>query len=194
MKVAMILLSAGKGSRFGKNKLETYIGKNQIIEYVLSNIPVESLYQVVMVASTKSMLDTAKRYGISGIINDRPDDGIARSIRMGTECVKDADAYIYCVSDQPLLKKTTIENMIKKYKSGTILALAIDRKRGNPVIFPSFLYDELVSLQKGESGQKVINAHLDILKHYETSDASELMDIDTKEDFDIIKLLIGRKH
>ena len=59
--------------------------------------------------------------------------------------------------------------LINSYKKDTILALSYDGKRGNPVIFPSSLYNELISLNIDETGQKVINAHLDILKLYDTT-------------------------
>lgn len=194
MKIGMILLAAGSASRFGESKLETLIGKRSIIKYILSSIPKESYAKIAIVAATQNILDTAKRYGISGAINDKPELGIARSIKIGTELMEGMDAYMYCVSDQPLLAKSTIENMINAYGRNTILALSCDGKRGNPVIFPSFLHDELISLKIDESGQKVINAHLDILKLYDIADSIQLMDIDTKEDLDDIIKIIDKKH
>ena len=193
MKIGLILLAAGEGRRFGGSKLENKINNKPIIEYILSNIPKECFSEMVIVAANKNILETAEKYGISGIINDKPELSISHSIIMGTKCVKDADAYMYVVSDQPLLSKKTIRKMIETYKKDTILALAHNNKRGNPVIFPSYLYEELTNLEHGQSGQKVINAHLDILEHLETDDEAELMDIDTKDNFLQIEKIIASR-
>ncbi len=165
----------------------------QIIEYTLSNIPVDAFHQVIIVAANENILSIANRYGINGVINSQPDLGIARSIKMGTELINTADACMYLVSDQPLLKMSTITGMLSAYKKGTILALSSNGKRGNPVIFPASLYGELTSLNINESGQNVINNHLDILELYEIENSTELMDIDTKDDLEIIKGLIKGK-
>ncbi len=193
MKIGMVLLAAGKGERFGQSKLETQLNNKPIIEYILSNIPVSVFHNIVIVAANNNILNIAYKYKISGIINSQPELGLAKSIEMGTRHVHGSDAYMYCVSDQPLLKKSTIENMVSAYKKGTMLALSHNNKRGNPVIFPDFLYDELVSLKPNETGQKVINAHLDILEHFETLDYTELMDIDTPHNFVEIKNIIDKK-
>lgn len=139
MKIGLILLAAGLGRRFGGCKLETKINDKSIIEYILSNIPRNDFTQIVIVAANEYILSVAEKYGISGIINDQPELSISQSVKMGTEQVKKADAYMYCVCDQPLLTKETIQGMIKEYENGTILALSHNNKRGNPVIFPSYL-------------------------------------------------------
>lgn len=193
MKIGMILLAAGKGRRFGESKLEVCIDERPIIEYILSNIPINDFAQVIIVAANHNIINIANKYGISGIINNQPELGISKSIQMGTKQLKDIDAYMYCVSDQPLLLKSTIQNMIRAYSQDTILALSHNKRRGNPVIFPSFLRDELISLETEESGQKVINAHLDILKLYDIKDSTQLLDIDTQEDFVEIHKIISKK-
>ncbi len=193
MKFGMVLLAAGQSKRFRKSKLETQLNGKPIIEYILSSIPANIFDSVVIVAANQNILDIAEKYSIQGIINDRPELGLARSVAMGTNEIKETDAYMYCVSDQPLLKKSTIENMVKDYKENTILALAHNNKRGNPVIFPNYLFDELVSLENGETGQKVINNHLDILEHYNTDDSKQLLDVDTEDNFEEIKKIIERK-
>ena len=193
MKIGMVLLAAGESVRFGESKLELQIKKQPLIEYILSNIPIDKFAQIVIVAANQSILNTAKKYGISGIINGEPELGLSKSISMGTQQLNDVDAYMYCVSDQPLLSNETIKSMLLAYKQDTILALAHNSRRGNPVIFPSFLYNELVSLENKETGQKVINAHLDILKHFNIDDYTQLMDIDTPKDLDAILKIINKK-
>jgi len=193
MKIGLVLLAAGTGGRFGGRKLEAVLNGRHIIEYILHNIPVNYFDEITIIAANQNILNTADKYGISGVINNQPDLQIAHSIKMGTQIIKDMDAYMYCVCDQPLLMESTIINMVSSYESGSILALSNNGKRGNPVIFPSSLYSELVALKPNESGRKVINNHLDILKLHEINDETQLLDIDTKKDYKSIKDIIRKK-
>lgn len=183
MKMGCILLAAGAGERFSGNKLTAKLKSKPIVEYILTSLPVSQFSQCVIVAANEYLLDIANMYGISGIINDRPEEGICRSIRMGIQQLNVVDACMFCVADQPLLSKDTITRMINAYTPYTILALSSKGKRGNPVIFPACLLSELATLKKGESGKKVIRRHEDILKLFDIKDNIQLKDIDTKDQF-----------
>lgn len=181
MKIGCVLLAAGAGERFGGNKLTAKFHKKPIIEYILSSLPVSRFSQCVIVAANEHLLHIANRHGISGIINDKPEEEVCRSIRMGIEQLNDVDACMFCVADQPLLSGTTISSMIDVYTPNTILALSANGKRGNPVIFPAYLLNELATLEKGESGKNVIRRHEDTLKLLDIEDSMQLKDIDTKD-------------
>ena len=183
MKFGLVLLAAGEAKRFGESKLEANLNGKPTIEYILSNIPKRDFDEITLIAANENIISIAKKYDIHGIINANPEKGIAESIKIGTRQIKNMDAYVYCVCDQPLLSKKSIKELLKEYKANTILALSHNNKRGNPVIFPSELYYELTNLKIGESGQAVISKHIDILMHHETDDKFELMDIDTKTNF-----------
>lgn len=182
MNVGCVLLAAGAGVRFGGDKLKALIGGRTVLEIILSKLPVDRFAKCVIVAADNDLLQTAGEYGIGGVINNRPELGIARSIRMGLKPLLDMDACMFCVSDQPFLKGETIRGMLEKYTPGTMLSLAHGGKRGNPVIFPSSLFGELLRLPRSEFGTYVIHAHPELLELYETADPLELADIDTKEE------------
>ncbi|MEI6101990.1 MAG: nucleotidyltransferase family protein, partial [Eubacteriales bacterium] len=182
MKIGCVLLAAGAGVRFGGDKLKACFSGKTILENILSELPAELFARCVIVAADNDLLQTAGKYGIRGVINDQPELGIARSIRMGLKTLLDMDACMFCVSDQPFLKGQTIRGMLENYKPGTILSLAFGGKRGNPVIFPSSLFGELLRLPKSEFGIYVIKAHPELLLLYEAADPLELADIDTKEE------------
>ncbi len=182
MKIGCVLLAAGAGVRFGGDKLKACVAGKTMLENILSKLPAELFDKCVIVAADSSLLETAKTYGISGVINNRPELGIARSIRMGLKPLLDMDACMFCVSDQPFLKGETIRAMLENYTPGTMLSLAHGGKRGNPVLFPSSLFGELLRLRRSQFGTHVIHAHPELLKLYETADPLELKDIDTREE------------
>lgn len=193
MKTGCILLAAGAGARFGGDKLKAQIAGRPFLEYILSVLPSGRFGRCAIVAADEELLCMAAQYGISGVINNKPEKGVSRSIRMGLEAVGTADACMFCVCDQPLLTKETICGMLDAYASGTILALSSGGRRGNPVLFPSFLFGELKSLDAGGSGKTVIDAHPDLLRLYDIPDPVQLLDIDTKEQIaGLEKLLLER--
>jgi len=190
MTIGCILLAAGAAKRFGGNKLSATLKGKPIIEYILDSIPAEYFVQRVIVAANAILLSTAKQHGFNGVINDRPELGISRSIRLGIARLHDLDACMFCVADQPLLKKNTLSAMLDAYVPGTILALSSNGIIGNPVIYPSSLLTELSSLSGEESGKTVVSRHMNLLKHFSIGDSSQLLDIDTKENLHALSALL----
>jgi CTP:molybdopterin cytidylyltransferase MocA len=195
MKTGCILLAAGAGIRFGGDKLKALVAGKPMIEYILSSLPKASFSHCLIVAADAELLAAANRYGISGFINSRPDLGVARSIRMGLSALPASDACLFCVCDQPLLRRATIEGMVRSYVPGSILRLKSHEKHGNPVLFPSSLFEELKSLPAGGSGKTVIQAHPDLVRLYNISDSAQLLDTDTKVQLEKIEaLLLSRRQ
>jgi len=190
MKLGCILLAAGTSQRYGTNKMLANLLGKPLIDYILSNIPIERFDECITVVSNDEVLDRVKPYNMKIVYNDNPDRGIGSSIRLGIEALSNVDACMFCVSDQPMLTTKTITDMIDNYQEGTIYSLSHESERGNPVIFPSSVLDELANLKKGEFGTKVIYSHKDILVLHETNDETQLIDIDTHENLLYVKSLI----
>ncbi len=177
-----ILLAAGAGARFGGGKLAALLDGRPVIEYILHSISLAGFNRRVIVAANEAMLDTAQSYGFAGVVNDLPDLGVSRSIRMGLELMVGTDACMFCVADQPLLNDHTLDAMLKAYEPGTILMAAHHGQSGNPVIYPASLYGELKCLTGEESGKTVACRHDGLLRLFHVADALQLEDIDTRED------------
>ncbi len=190
MKIGCILLAAGAGSRFGGSKLSATLEGKQIIDYILASLPVSYFDKRIIVAANAKLLQAAQPYGFEGIINDRPELGASLSIRMGLSVLGEADACMFCVADQPLLQRKTLENMLKAYEPGTILSLSSGGITGNPNIFPSSLFPELSCLTGNEAGKTVISRHTDMLRLHSVFDTSQLRDIDTQEHLKEVSALL----
>lgn len=190
MKTACVLLAAGAGIRFGGDKLKAPLAGRPLAEYILSALPQDRFCQCLMVAADSELLSMAGRYGIRGMVNSRPDLGVARSIRMGLLALPKADACMFCVCDQPLIERETIGGMVRAYSPGSILCLQSHGRRGNPVIFPSALFEDLKTLPAGGSGKTVVQAHPDLAQNFEIPDTAQLLDVDTRVQLDQIEALL----
>lgn len=190
MKFGLILLAAGTGERFGGNKLIEKIAGKPIIQYILNNLPVCRFDDCVGVVSDPQVEGYIATHDIRTVFNDMPDEGISRSIRLGIKTLRDVDACMFVVADQPMLRGSTIKAMLDVYQQDSILSLSTNGRRGNPVIFPASLLSELLQLKKGEYGTTVINNHKDLLVLHDIDDITQLMDIDTKKNLKDIKAMM----
>ncbi len=70
---------------------------------------------------------------------DRPEDGISRTIRLGTRAMADCAGILYMVADQPLLQAGTVRRIVDAWQEhpNCITAAAHNGKRGNPCLRPA---------------------------------------------------------
>lgn len=188
MKLACLLTAAGSGSRFGEDKLLfPFAGQPMGIHAldVLQDSPFD-LRVLVTSADKEYLIEAAKRRSFAIVINPAPEQGMSSSVRMGTAYICQADTYdgiLYAVADQPYLKAATIQQLIKSFEKEPccIWAPEANGKRGNPVLFPASLFEELLQVAGDRGGRQVIAAHQSLLRTV-TVPPEELKDIDTKED------------
>lgn len=82
-------MAAGNASRFGENKLTASFAGKSLFSLALAAIPADTFARVTIVSQYPALLQEAEQAGFHAIRNDRPDDGISRTIRLGTEAMAD---------------------------------------------------------------------------------------------------------
>lgn len=185
-KIACIMMAAGAGARFGGGKLTSLFRGRMLIEYALDAVPAAELCGVYVVSGDPIVLETARARGFTAVENDRPEDGVSRTIRLGLEAAGACGAAMFMVADQPMLRRRSVEGLIASYRAepDRIAALACDGRKGNPCIFPARYFSELARLAGDQGGSAVIRKHPDALRLTEVS-AEELVDLDTREEMAI---------
>ncbi|MCQ2567048.1 MAG: putative selenium-dependent hydroxylase accessory protein YqeC [Mogibacterium sp.] len=179
-RIAVILEAAGNSIRFGSNKLLHVMDNGRpMISGVLDAVRPINCYKKIIVTQYDEVSALTPDYDV--IINDRPDLGISHSMQLGIDAADDADAYMFCVCDQPGLTSASIEALIDAYKKGTagIISLAWQGKMCNPKIFSSCYRDELMALSGDVGGRQIISAHRDDILLVEAGCVEETMDIDS---------------
>ena len=183
LRVGCVVMAAGNAERFGENKLSAALGGRSLIERALSAVPTEELAAVCVVTQYDEAERLAKEYGFTVVRNDRPQDGISRTVRLGTEALAETcDAIVFLVSDQPLLRRESVARLIGVFRENPdrIVAAAHGGRRGNPCVFPRKYFPALCALTGDVGGSAVIRAHADELLLCEVG-TEELTDVDTKE-------------
>ena len=105
LNIGCLVMAAGSATRFGENKLAARLGGKTLIERIFEAIPTEKFSDRVVVTQYDEIAALAPHYGFSVVRNDRPDLGLSRTVRLGVEAMKNCDAILFCVSDQPLLRR-----------------------------------------------------------------------------------------
>lgn len=185
-RIGCVLMAAGNARRFGENKLSRKLNGVSLIDRALQCIPKEKLQKIVVVSQYDEVINKAKSMGFDALKNEHPDFGISHTIKLGLEKNDDCDAVMFLVSDQPLLKKESVSQMIDFYQKNCdcIVGMSYNNVRGNPCIFPKCYFNELRELTEDCGGNTVIRKHEDKLKLFSATHPDELSDIDTKEDLD----------
>ena len=186
--IGCLIMAAGTASRFGENKLTASFAGKSLFSLALAAIPADTFARVTVVSQYPALLQEAEQAGFHAIRNDRPDDGISRTIRLGTEAMADCAGILYMVADQPLLQAGTVRRIVDAWQEhpNCITAAAHNGKRGNPCLFPARFFPELCALEADRGGSSVIRRHEDALLLVEAGER-ELFDCDTKQALEILK-------
>jgi molybdenum cofactor cytidylyltransferase len=169
-KIAVILEAAGNSTRFGSNKLLHIMDDGRpMIASIFDAVRPLDVYKKILVTQYDDIAEMAAGFDV--VMNDRPDQGISRSMQLGLAAAGDADAYMFCVCDQPGLSTSTIKKLIEAYKKGTagIVSLAWQGKMCNPKIFSSRYREELMKLSGDTGGRQIIASHEDDILLVEAS-------------------------
>jgi len=178
-RIAVILEAAGDSRRFGSNKLLHIMDDGRpMIASILDAVRPIDAYKKIVVTQYDEVAELASNFDT--VMNDRPDLGISRSMQLGIKAAGDADAYMFCVCDQPGLTTATLEKLIEAYKKGTagIVSLAWQGQMCNPKIFSSRYREELLKLSGDTGGRQIIDAHKKDLLLVEAESEDEVKDID----------------
>ena len=182
LRIGCLVMAAGSGSRFGRNKLEAVIDGKTLLRRALEAVPREEFACVTVVTQYDGAAALAEEFGFAVVRNDRPEDGLSRTVRLGTEVMASCGAIMYQVADQPLLERDTVRREVELFRAhpDRIVGLGHNGVRGNPCLFPARFFPELLALEGDVGGGAVIRKHLDALLLF-PADERELRDADTKD-------------
>ena len=93
--------------------------------------------EIIVVTQYEEIVKKAGEMKIPVFINPRPEDGISLSMQIGLMSVRDTDACLFTVSDQPWLEADTVvalTELFENEKKG-MACIRWNGKTGNPCIF-----------------------------------------------------------
>lgn len=181
LKIGCVVMAAGNARRFGENKLAARLQGRPLIQRALEAVPAELFDSVVVVTQYPEVMRLAQEFRFAAVHNEHPDWGISHTIGLGLTGLRDCGGVLFLVSDQPLLQRESVAELVRLWKRqpDKIAALAHGGVRGNPCIFPARFFPELLELREDRGGNAVIRRHEEDLVLLEVS-PQELTDVDTQ--------------
>lgn len=186
MKVGAVLMASGSGSRFGSNKLLQEVQGLPMICRAFAALPAGLFDRAAVVSSHREILALAEERGYRSIPNPRAAEGQSASLRLGLAQLLDMDGVLFSVCDQPWLSRESVERLLGQFRAfpERICALSWQGKRGSPVIFPAYAFQDLLELTGDQGGRKIIQANACRLHLVEAGGPEELRDVDTPFDLE----------
>lgn len=181
MQVAAIILAAGASTRFGSPKHEVRIGGRTMLEHVAAAASEAGLTPLLALVPPGSELPG----GVLAVINDAPEQGISRSVRLGLSAVPpEADGAVLLLGDEPLMTSEAIVELLVAAGPGAPVAATQAGQRLGPPVFLRRDRFGLADAATGDEGLgRTLRAQPDIVV---VEAGREPMDIDTPAQLDAL--------
>lgn len=184
--IGCVIMASGMSKRFGSNKLMTdFEGRPMILRALQAT---EELFLCrVVVTRHEDVAQLCRDYGVKVVLHELPYR--SDTVRLGLEALGDLDGCMFLPGDQPLLHKDTVAELIRCWESNRerIIRPVCGDVPGSPVLFPQWVFPELMNLPEGKGGNWVIKNYPDRVTTLNISDSYELMDADTPETLQLLQ-------
>lgn len=190
---AVIVLAAGKGSRFlgADHKLAQSLGGSTVLGTTLQHAIASHLE--VVVVTTAALADAASRSVAARDVivlpevgaTDQVALGMGYSISVGVAACPDADGWLILPADMPRVQPLTLQAVARQLEHHPIAFAQYKGRRGHPVGFSAELYSELIALTGDEGARRLVARYPAF--GVEVDDAGVLIDVDTLDDLDKLR-------
>lgn len=192
MKVAAVVLAAGKSERMGRNKLLLKVGGRPILDLLLSTLDSSAIDEVFVVLGHRpeELRGLVEAHDAEIVFNPDYEQGMTSSFKAGLRRVS-AEAVFLVLGDQLGLETELLDRMAAKMEADQevlIVSPVYEGRRGHPVLFRQRVFKEVLDLGKGENLRDLVLRHEADHRFVEGS-VWCVTDVDTPEDFEKAKKL-----
>ena len=192
MRIVGVLLAAGKGARFGGDKLLAPLPRASRLAAAGTPIGIAAAIHLVaavpdsiaVVRPHDTMLAEALRRVVPRVVDcPRADDGLGASLACGVSAAAEADGWIIALADMPWIEPATIAGVAAALASGAGIAAArCGGRRGHPVGFSRIHQAALARLSGDAGARSILEQHRRAIMHVDVTDPGIHADVDTLED------------
>jgi CTP:molybdopterin cytidylyltransferase MocA len=184
-KIACIILAAGASVRFGRAKQLFKIKGRPLIQYSIdaANNSCADYTILVLGSNSSEILSKAEVGRAQVVLNKNYTKGQSSSIRAGLQNLpEDTLGAIIMVADQPFIKSSHLDMMIREFRKGRDRAILLSHsgEPRNPVLIPEKLFPKLAKL-KGDVGARSTVRNYENLRLVEIRDEKAFLDVDTMQ-------------
>lgn len=141
LRIAVILLAAGRATRFGGGKLAATLGGKPLAHHASDSLHSLPLFRRFAICSPQ----TPDFHGFTRLPLDPPEASLSRSIAIGIAALTDEDAALFALADMPLVPTAHFANLITRF-DGDRIATRVEGRNMVPAIFGRQHFAALASL------------------------------------------------
>lgn len=206
-KLGCVIMASGLGKRFGGNKLMAELKGKPLIQYALD--ATEGIFERrVVVTRHKEVEELCHRQGVPVVFHSLPyrsdtvrlgleslgagtdagKSGTEAEIKIAPPAENGLEGCMFCPGDQPMLGRETVASLALCAASGknTIWRAAWNGQEGSPVLFPAWVFPELLALPEGKGGGFAAGKHRELVRTVSARSQWELKDVDCLEDLELL--------
>lgn len=201
LRLAVLLLAAGEGSRLGtypkallRKDGQTLLGlfSRAIQGFAPTEYIVVTGFHAGKIESEIERINGSLAHPVKVIQNPAPERGQSSSVRLGLESLHgEFDVLLVALSDQPEIGVREVQELLdtfmKREGDEEIILPMVEGKRGNPVLFSQKAISEVLATP-GMVCREYMDVHPDKVRAMATSNQAFGMDVDTLEDIQRHKL------
>lgn len=198
--VGCVIMASGLGKRFGSNKLVADFHGKPLISRILSATDTALFAARIVVTRSPEVESLCRERNIPVLLHAMPYRN--HTVHLGLSALlkehPELTGCMFALGDQPLLTRETLEAMgiafsqCDQNTSSAIVRLASVSGDdllipGNPVLFGSRYFEELLTLPDNQGGNVLLKKYPDSVRYFPVSDPLELADADTPADLEQLK-------
>ncbi len=189
--IAGVVLAAGRGERFGSDKLLRALGGQPLICRTVANCVTSSLSRIlVVVGDDRGQVATAVRATFFEdprvLIVENPDAGRGHltSVKAGLRAIAPGTrAAAIVLGDMPLVGASITDRLIETHRrTGGFVVPLCDGVWRHPRVIPSAHFGDFLSLDDAAGGGVVFERFRDEVETVEVGEDWHFLDIDTADD------------
>jgi molybdenum cofactor cytidylyltransferase len=187
MRLAALILAAGRSTRMGANKLLELLQEKPLVRHVADAACASHASPLIIVTGHEREKLSATLSEISATFVDNPlyAEGLSTSLKAGLAAIpQDCDGAVILLGDMPLVTPDIINALIAAAPrvSSKIAAVPVyNGEWGNPVLLMRAAFAD-VSLLAGDAGaRKYLSSHRARVVEVPVEDQAILLDLDTPE-------------
>ncbi|MEM7170339.1 MAG: molybdopterin-binding/glycosyltransferase family 2 protein [Pseudomonadota bacterium] len=187
--IGAVVLAAGQSSRMGsQNKLLIQVNGSAIVRTTVQEVRRARISDLVVVTGHQANAVAQALAGIDARIvkNDNYQSGLSTSVKCGLAALSaDLDGAMICLGDMPFVKTDLLERLIDGFEetgSRRICVPCFSGRRGNPVLWGKWFFDDLQALEGDQGGRLLFRKYADLVEEIDLEDEAVLTDIDRPED------------
>lgn len=188
-----ILLAAGRATRYGADKLLAPLPSGETLALAAARHLVEGLGPGARLLAVlrPEQAELGEGLGAAGfelVVSDEARAGMGRSLALAVAASPEAGGWLVALADMPAIRPETIAQVAAALGAGASIAAPFHAgRRGHPVGFAASWRDALTRLDGDIGARDLLRKAGDTLQRIETDDPGVLLDIDTRDDFAMLR-------